>query len=223
MFDAVAPGYDRANQILSFGIHHRWRKRLVRLTGVVPGNRILDCACGTGDLAFEFERAVGDEGRVVGVDFSPAMIHLARAKGQERGSDVDFMVSDVLSMPFGDGSFDGASIAFGIRNVDDPVSGLREMARVVRPGGCVAVLEFGQPDSALFARLYRWYGNRVIPRVGGWITGKPASYRYLTATAATFPSGNEFLKLMRETRAFASLRAVPLTMKIAYMYVGIVA
>lgn len=222
MFDEVAPGYDRANQILSLGVHHQWRRRLVRAAGTMPGMRILDCATGTGDLAFEFKRTVGSNGQVTGLDFSPQMISLAKRKSQESNRAADFMIGDVLSLPFADNSFNIASIAFGIRNVDDPVAGIREMARVVSPGGKVAVLEFGQPDGAVFARLYRWYSNRVIPTIGGWITGKPASYRYLTESSATFPAGPKFVELMQSTGSFSAIEVTPLTLKIAYMYIGTV-
>lgn len=222
MFDEVAPGYDRANQVLSLGVHHQWRRRLVRAAGAMPDMSVLDCATGTGDLAFEFRRAVGTDGQVSGLDFSPQMIALAKRKSQESKCAVDFMIGDVLSLPFPDNSFDIASIAFGIRNVDDPAMGVREMARVVRPGGRVAVLEFGQPDSAVFARLYRWYSNRVIPTIGGWITGKPASYRYLTESSAAFPAGPKFVELMQSTGSFSAIEVTPLTLKIAYMYIGTV-
>lgn len=222
MFDDVAPGYDRANQILSIGVHHRWRRRLVKLAGTTGGQSVLDCATGTGDLAFEFRRKVQKTDHVVGIDFSEPMIALARYKAKTKCPDVEFMVGDVLKLPFVTGRFDIASIAFGIRNVDDPVAGLREMARVVHPGGKVAVLEFGQPEGGLFQYLYRWYSDRVIPTIGGWVTGRPASYRYLSDSAAAFPAGEKFVDLMRQADVFAEISAYPLTLKIAYAYIGTV-
>jgi demethylmenaquinone methyltransferase/2-methoxy-6-polyprenyl-1,4-benzoquinol methylase len=204
------------------GIHHRWRKRLVSGAGTTKGMSVLDCATGTGDLAFAFKRAVGESGRVSGLDFSPKMISLAKTKSTFKAYPVEFMIGDVLALPFPEDSFDISSIAFGIRNVDDPLAGLMEMARVVRPGGRVAVLEFGQPDGALFSRLYRWYSNRVIPTIGGWITGTPASYRYLTDSSAAFPASTRFVELMEKTGAFSSINFTPLTLKIAYIYIGTV-
>jgi demethylmenaquinone methyltransferase/2-methoxy-6-polyprenyl-1,4-benzoquinol methylase len=222
MFDEVAPGYDRANQVLSLGVHHRWRKRLVREAGAKPGMSVLDCATGTGDLAFAFKRQVGATGRVTGLDFSPLMIAQASGKPQRKRRHVDFMIGDVLALPFLDQTFDIASIAFGIRNVDDPVAGLSEMARVVKGGGKVSVLEFGQPDAALFSRVYRWYSRRVIPLVGGWITGRLSSYRYLTDSSAAFPAGPQFVDLMEKTGAFSTIKVTPLTFKIAYIYIATV-
>ena len=222
MFGAIAPGYDRANQILSFGIHHRWRKRTVCLSGIRSGQSVCDCATGTGDLALAFKKTVGDAGLVVGVDFAQEMIEEAQAKSRQLGVTIDYRVADIAELPFDDHSFDVASIGFGIRNVDDPLGALREMARVVRPGGRVVVLEFGQPDGAIFGPLYRWYSGRVIPTIGGWLTGQPAPYAYLTRSAAHFPAGSEFVDVMNRADCFTTVHAVPLTFQIAYVYVGVV-
>lgn len=193
------------------------------LAGTAPGMAVCDCASGTGDLALEFKRAVGPDGRVVGTDFCKPMIALAIPKAERKNLVVRYVVADVLALPFTDDTFDISCIAFGIRNVDDPIRGLTEMARIVRSGGKVVVLEFGQPDGLLFGPLYRWYARHVMPTVGGWLSGRRSSYSYLSDSAAAFPAGKAFVELMQRTGSFRSIDAVPLTGKIAYVYVGEVA
>jgi len=221
MFSAIAPRYDVANEVLSLGVHRRWRARAVKHSGAQPGHAVLDCATGTGDLAFAFKRAVGPAGRVVGTDFCQEMLAEAPRKAARMGLDVKFEVADALDLPYPDGLFDVASIAFGIRNVDDPVRCLRQMARVVRPGGRVVVLEFGQPGG-LFGVLFRFYSRTVMPAVGALLTGQRAAYEYLPRTAAAFPAGDGFLSLMDEAGAFSARAAHPLTFGVAYAYVGTV-
>src|SRR5947199_7163351 len=135
MFASIARRYDTANEVLSLGIHKGWRRAAVHLSGAAPGQRVLDCATGTGDLALEFKRVVGPEGEVIGTDFCAEMLQSAPAKAAKAGLAVKFAVADALALPYAEGQFDVASIAFGIRNVDDPVLCLEEMARVVKPGG----------------------------------------------------------------------------------------
>jgi len=219
MFASISRRYDRANTILSAGIHHRWRRRAVRRSGVQPGDAVLDCATGTGDLAIAFRRAVGETGRVVGTDFSPEMLELARTKAP----DIAFGPADVTSLPYADAMFDIASIAFGIRNVAEPRRAIAEMARVVRPGGRVVVLEFGQPRSRLFGALYDLYRKRILPILGGAVTGQRAAYEYLESSAARFPSGPDFVALMRHSASFADILCEPLTLGIAWLYVGVTA
>lgn len=222
MFADIADDYDRVNGILSFGVHHLWRNETVLQSGVRPGDKVLDCATGTGDLAIAFKRAVGMDGEVLGTDFCREMIEHAPEKAEDLGLKVAFEVADAMNLPYEDNRFDIASIAFGIRNVDDPVQALREMGRVVRPGGRVMVLEFGQPKGLL--RLpYRWYSQHVMPAVGGWLSGNREAYTYLPKTSAAFPAGQAFLDLMDEAGVFSQCRATPLTGGIAYVYVGTVA
>ena len=217
MFAAISRRYDRANTVLSGGVHHLWRRRAVRRAGVQAGDRVLDCATGTGDLAIAFRKVVGDSGRVVGTDFVPEMLELARAKA----ANVAWDVADVTRLPFEDDSFDVASISFGIRNVSDPSKGIAEMARVVRSGGRVIVLEFGQPRGRAFGALYNWYSRHILPRLGGAVTGDTAAYRYLQTSSGRFPSGDEFVALMRDSADFATVDYVPLTFGIAYLYRGV--
>jgi demethylmenaquinone methyltransferase / 2-methoxy-6-polyprenyl-1,4-benzoquinol methylase len=220
MFGRIAGTYDRANQILSFGLHHRWRSAAVRWSGAARGDRVLDCATGTGDLAIAFHRVVGSGGEVIGTDFCAEMLAHAPEKAARAGARVRFETADVLALPYPDRRFDVASIAFGIRNVEDPDRALREMARVVRPGGRVVVLEFGQPGGALFGPLYRFYSRRVLPALGGWVSGDRSAYEYLDRTSSSFPAGPAFTERMRATGAFRSIRFDALTGGVAYVYVG---
>lgn len=217
MFASIARRYDRANTVLSGGVHHLWRRKAVRAAGVKAGDRVLDCATGTGDLAIAFRKAVGPGGRVVGTDFVPEMLEFARVKS----SDVEFEVADVTRLPYEDAAFDVSSISFGIRNVNEPRKGIAEMARVIRSGGRVIVLEFGQPRSRFFGALYDWYTRHILPRLGGALTGDHSAYKYLQTSAGRFPCGDDFVQLMRESADFASIDVTPLTFGIAYLYRGV--
>lgn len=220
MFSSIAPNYDRTNTVLSLGVHHLWRRAVVRASQARRGTSVLDCATGTGDLALAFKRTVGNEGRAVGTDFNADMLEVARGKGHEKGLDIEWSVADAMQLPFADATFDVVTIAFGIRNVDDPVRALSEMARVCKPNGRVIVLEFGQPRGPL-GFLYRFYSRFVMPVIGGLLTGNKKAYEYLPSTAAAFPAGENFLTLMRATQRFASVAAQPLTGGIAFIYTGV--
>ncbi|SHE93032.1 demethylmenaquinone methyltransferase / 2-methoxy-6-polyprenyl-1,4-benzoquinol methylase [Fodinibius roseus] len=221
MFADIADDYDRVNSILSFGVHHAWRSRTVQLSGAREGHHVLDCATGTGDLALEFKEKVGDGGYVLGTDFCKEMIEHAPEKAQEHDLTVDFEVADAMDLPYENDRFDIASIAFGIRNVDDPIQALKELGRVVKPGGKVVVLEFGQPKG-LLKYPYEMYSQYIMPAVGGWISGNREAYTYLPRTSAEFPAGNNFVNLMKKSDTFTSQMFEKLTGGIAYIYVGTV-
>jgi demethylmenaquinone methyltransferase/2-methoxy-6-polyprenyl-1,4-benzoquinol methylase len=221
MFSSIATRYDVTNEVMSFGVHRLWRRAAVKHSRAKEGDRVLDCATGTGDLALSFKRKVGASGHVVGTDFCPEMLQSAPGKASEAGLQVDFQVADAMALPFADDSFDVASISFGIRNVDDPVKCLKEMARVVKPGGRVVVLEFGQPRG-FFGALFRVYAKTIMPALGGLLTGNRAAYEYLPRTAAAFPSGEQFLALMDQAGAYQERVAHPLTFGTSYVYVGTV-
>lgn len=216
MFASISARYDRANTVLSAGIHHLWRRKAVRYSGARQGQAVLDCATGTGDLAIAFRNAVGPTGRVIGTDFVPEMLVHARSKAPQ----IEFEVADVTALPYAGAAFDVASISFGIRNVSDPAQAIAEMARVVCSGGRVIVLEFGQPRSRAFGSLYDLYRRRVLPRIGGIVTGEKDAYEYLERSAGRFPCGDDFASLMRNAADFASVDYVPLTFGIAYLYRG---
>lgn len=217
MFASISTRYDRANTVLSGGIHHLWRKKAVRWSNAKEGDRVLDCASGTGDLAIAFRKAVGASGKVIGTDFVPEMLEVARTKAP----DIQFEVADVTRLPYDDASFDVASISFGIRNVNDPRKGLAEMTRTLRSGGRLIVLEFGQPRSAVFRRLYDFYRTRVMPRLGGMVTGEQDAYEYLERSAGRFPCGEDFVTLMKSAGEFSSVEFKTLTFGIAYLYRGV--
>lgn len=221
MFSDIAAGYDRANSTLSLGVHHRWRTRTVRESGAGDGMSVLDCATGTGDLAIEFKKTVGAAGHVVGTDFNADMLSFAPEKSARLGMDITWEVQDAMHLEYPDDSFDVASIAFGIRNVDDPVQALRSMGRVVRSGGKVMILEFGVPRWWM-RPFFQFYSAVIIPIVGGLITGKRDAYQYLTRTSAAFPTGDDFLALMDRSEMYADRRTIALTGGIAYLYIGTV-
>jgi len=214
MFASISSRYDRTNTILSGGVHHLWRRRAVHMAKVKPGDRVLDCATGTGDLAIAFRNAGAE---VTGTDFVPEMLELARAKTH----DITFELADVTRLPYDEATFDVASISFGIRNVGEPRVGLAEMARVVKPGGRVIVLELGQPPNRLFGAIYDFYTRHLLPQLGGLVTGKKDAYEYLQKSAGRFPCGDDFVALMRESADFAAVEYVPLTFGIAYLYRGV--
>lgn len=221
MFADIADDYDRVNSVLSFGVHHAWRNRTVQLSGAKEGCQVLDCATGTGDLALQFKEKVGSSGYVLGTDFCREMIEHAPEKARKKKLEVDFEVADAMDLPYEEGRFDIASIAFGIRNVDDPVQALKEMGRVVKPGGKVVVLEFGQPKG-LLKYPYELYSQHIMPAIGGWISGNREAYTYLPRTSAEFPAGEKFIALMEKSRSFSSQMFEKLTGGIAYVYVGTV-
>lgn len=222
MFSKVAANYDKGNNVLSMGIHHLWRKTLVRYSGAKTGDKVLDCATGTGDLAIEFKKHVGPTGTVVGTDFCAEMLIPAPDKAKERGLDITFEQADVTQLQYSDNSFDVCSISFGIRNVGDPVKALREMARVTKPGGTVMILEFGQVSLPVFGPLYNFYSTRILPKIGGWVTGQKEAYEYLQKSSAAFPCKEGFLELMKESGSYAKYEYKSLTGGIAYIYKGTV-
>lgn len=195
MFDRIATGYDRANTVLSFGRDDAWRRRAADAAAPPPGGDVLDVGCGTGRLTRELRKRVGSRGRVVGLDFSARMLALARASHPE----IEWVHGDATALPFDDGSFDVATTAFALRNLAFPEKGLSEMLRVVRAGGRLVVLEFLRPPHGAVGRAYALYLRRVLPGLGGLITGDRDAYRYLSDTVDSYLTANQLLELVRDS------------------------
>jgi demethylmenaquinone methyltransferase / 2-methoxy-6-polyprenyl-1,4-benzoquinol methylase len=195
MFARIAKSYDLLNAVLSLGIDRRWRKALLARAGDVEGRTIVDSCCGTGDVAVVFARAGA---RVVGVDFTPEMLARAAHKGEKPRKKPVFVHGDALSLPVASGIADACTVAFGIRNVADRRACLREMSRVVRPGGQVLVLEFTMPPGAVLQSLYRFYFTRVLPTIGRLVSKDGDAYSYLPRTVLAWPSPGEFQREMEE-------------------------
>jgi demethylmenaquinone methyltransferase/2-methoxy-6-polyprenyl-1,4-benzoquinol methylase len=191
MFDSIARRYDLVNTVLSAGTDGGWRRRAARASGLAPGGSALDVACGSGKLTAELVRVAGRGGRVVGLDFSPQMLAIAR----HDHPGIEFMEGDALNLPFEDGTFDAATIAFGLRNLSDPVRGLREMLRVVNSRGRAVVLEFVRPPKGPIGSAYRLYLRTVLPAVGGALSGAPAAYRYLSDTVDSYRTPAELMQM----------------------------
>jgi demethylmenaquinone methyltransferase/2-methoxy-6-polyprenyl-1,4-benzoquinol methylase len=217
MFDGIAARYDLLNHLLSMGIDRRWRARAIRQLGDATGKRVLDVACGTGDLALAAARH--GAARVVGVDISEKMLAVAGEKARARQPDgrVTFRHGDCECLDFPDGSFDAVTVAFGARNFEHLEQGLREIFRVIKPGGTVIILEFSTPARFPVKQLYRLYFTRLLPRVGGIISGNRGAYDYLPASVRAFPQGEHFLALLRAA-GFTNLACQPLTFGIATLY-----
>ncbi|MEA2473655.1 MAG: demethylmenaquinone methyltransferase / 2-methoxy-6-polyprenyl,4-benzoquinol methylase [Thermoleophilaceae bacterium] len=182
MFDRIAGVYDLVNSVMTAGLHHRWRERAADMAALAPGGRALDVATGTGDLALELSERVGPSGEVIGSDFSERMLELARAKAPQ----IRFETANALDLPYDDDSFDAATVGFGARNFSDLPQGLREMTRVVRPGGRVVVLEITTPQRPPLSWFFRVWFDRVVPLIGR-VAGDPDAYSYLPSSVRRVP------------------------------------
>jgi demethylmenaquinone methyltransferase / 2-methoxy-6-polyprenyl-1,4-benzoquinol methylase len=218
MFDSIAPRYDLLNHVLSLGLDQRWRARAIDELHLAPGARVLDLCTGTADLALAAVRR-GRVGSAVGVDFAGEMLKLARRKVIRRGLGhvVRLVRGDATAIPLQDSTCEAVTIGFGIRNVVDPAAALREIARVLRPGGRLAILEFGQPRIPGISTLYAWYFRYLLPFVGRLVSKHQSAYSYLPASVGTFPPPPEFARLIGAS-GFSDIRTVPLTFGIVYLY-----
>ena len=215
MFARISPRYDLLNHLLSGNIDKRWRRKTIRkLRPLIPPNpQVLDVACGTGDLSIEIFEDMGAE--VVGLDFCRPMLELARQKTQR----IDFVEGDALGLPFADQTFDAVTIGFGLRNLANVEAGLSELRRVLRPGGRAAILEFSQPTGRGFRALVSFYYARVLPRLGGMLSGSRSAYEYLPDSISRFPDQERLAELMRGA-GFDEVSFENLTGGIAALHIG---
>jgi demethylmenaquinone methyltransferase / 2-methoxy-6-polyprenyl-1,4-benzoquinol methylase len=225
MFDAIAPRYDLLNHLLSAGIDRRWRTRMIASLQLTGRETLIDVCTGTADVALEARRAAGAgmrAARILGVDFAGGMLALGQQKVRNAGEQkrIALVRGDAMRIPAPDGVADAATVAFGVRNVHKVDVACRELARVLRPGGRLAILEFSVPRVPGLASLYRWYFSRVLPLVGRMISGHSGAYSYLPASVGTFPPPGEFVTLLRQS-GFVDVTAVPLTFGIVYLYAAI--
>jgi demethylmenaquinone methyltransferase/2-methoxy-6-polyprenyl-1,4-benzoquinol methylase len=219
VFDSVAPKYDLMNDLMSLGLHRAWKAYTVAVANARPGDKVLDLAGGTGDLARAFAKPVGETGLVVHTDINEAMLRQGRDRLLDEGLVLPTVLCDAETLPFATGSFDLVSVAFGLRNMTHKDKALAEMARVLRTGGRLLVLEFSKVVAPL-EKAYDWYSFKVLPRIGQWIAGDGESYRYLAESIRVHPDQAE-LKAMMKSAGFAHVDVHNLAAGVVALHVGI--
>lgn len=221
MFDAISETYDTVNRLMTFGIDKAWRRKVARFLPERSGIHLLDCATGTGDQIFELISSSAHIKKAVGIDLAESMLEIGRKKLARKscGIEVSLECASALALPFPDASFDCATISFGIRNLTDTALGLREMHRVLNPGGRALILECSIPQNPLMRQLNNVYIRHLLPRLGGLISKQKAAYVYLNKTIETFPSGDAFCSLL-ENAGFINVQAHPFTFGVVTLYSG---
>lgn len=219
MFDAIAPRYDLLNRVLSAGFDGRWRRAAVRALRLTGSELVLDLCSGTGDLAIEAAGARPGASRVVGIDFAREMLKLGGQKMESRGlaGRVRLVQGDAMALPLASSSVDAATVAFGLRNVEQPERAFADVHRVLKPGGRFTILEFGTPTLPILRQAYLAYFRFVLPRIGRLISGHASAYAYLPASVASFPAPPRVAAGLADA-GFVSVDAVPLTLGVVYMY-----
>lgn len=220
MFDSIATRYDLLNRVLSGGIDKSWRKKAIQQLAELQPQRILDIATGTADLAIESMRLKPKE--IIGVDISNRMLDIGRYKIMAKGYQgiIRLEQGDSESLQFPDGHFDAITVAFGVRNFENLEKGLKEMHRVLRPGGMAVILEFSQPTRFPVKQFYNFYSFKVMPRIGQLISKERSAYEYLPESVSAFPYGKKFLEILTKT-GFSNTKCLPLTFGIASIYTAV--
>jgi demethylmenaquinone methyltransferase/2-methoxy-6-polyprenyl-1,4-benzoquinol methylase len=221
MFDAIAGRYDLLNTVLSGGLDRYWRRRAIAALKLTGRERLLDVCAGTADVAIGAARSANGAARVVGVDFSASMLAhgLVKVKSAGLSGRIQLVQGDAMSLPAGNDSVNAATIAFGIRNVQKPEIACRELSRVLRPGGRIAILEFGTPSNPFFAPVYQWYSRNILPRIGRAVSRHEGAYTYLPESIGSFAYGDDFAAILRSS-GFSHVEARPLMFGAVYLYTG---
>jgi demethylmenaquinone methyltransferase/2-methoxy-6-polyprenyl-1,4-benzoquinol methylase len=221
VFDSVAPRYDLMNDVMSFGLHRLWKRFAIAQTGLRKGQAALDVAAGSGDLSALLARRVGATGRVVVTDINARMLEHGRDRLLDRGvvGNVAFVEADAEALPFASSTFHCVTIGFGLRNVTDKAAALASMYRVLKPGGRLVVLEFSKPHLGVFEPVYEAYSFQVLPRLGAWLAGDAAAYRYLAESIRRHPNQAE-LKALMEAQGFERCEYYNLSAGIVALHVG---
>ena len=220
LFDNIAPDYDKLNHILSLNIDKGWRKKAVRnLVDTQEPLKVLDVACGTADFTIEIAQKVAKGSEVIGVDISEGMMAVGREKIKKAGVSAELLVADCEDLPYADNTFDRISVGFGVRNFEHLELGLSQMCRVLTPGGKLVILELSVPSNAFVRWCYKLYFLKILPAIGGMISGDRGAYEYLPASVLRFPGPDKFIPMLKSA-GFAQVEHTPLTLGICRMYVA---
>lgn len=220
LFDNIAPNYDKLNHILSLNIDKGWRRKAVReLVNEHKPLKVLDVACGTGDFTIEIARKVASGSEVIGIDISDGMMAVGRKKIADVGVNAELKVADCENLPYEDNTFHRISVGFGVRNFEHLQLGLNEMYRVLTPGGKLVILELSVPSNSFIRWCYKLYFLKVLPAIGGFVSGDRSAYEYLPASVLNFPAPEKFISMMKDA-GFDNVKHTPLTFGICRMYIG---
>lgn len=220
LFDNIASDYDKLNHILSLNIDKGWRKKAVRnLVDTQAPLKVLDVACGTADFTIEIAQKVAKGSEVIGVDISEGMMAVGREKIKKAGVSAELYVADCEDLPYADNTFDRISVGFGVRNFEHLELGLSQMCRVLTPGGKLVILELSVPSNAFIRWCYKLYFLKILPAIGGLISGNRGAYEYLPASVLRFPAPDKFISMLKSA-GFAQVEHTPLTLGICRMYVA---